>query len=305
MKRILNKLPLIWTILGFIIIITSLLGYQMLMKSENNAQYFQHLIDTKLIKQSRKKSNFDANQIKPVTTEAYIKAQLNYSELINKNSIGSIYIPAANIQTKILSGMANENLIVGVGTYRKNQKLGRNNYVVLAHNLVQGGGSLHRLGQAKLGSIIYATDFSRIYEYRVTINKIEKQTNGILLRESRDNESAKITLFRCEGGLNTPNRMVAQGMFIKSYPAEQATKNVRDGLGLLKTVKTSDSRQLNNNSQNMETNYFVQTHKTRLRIQVQTIRVYRLVYKYTIWIAIVYLLGIVILIAIKNKYQNE
>lgn len=114
---------------------------------------------------------------------AYAETQLHYDDIVNQWGIGSVYIPSSPIQTKILAGMSNENLMVGVGTYRAEQWLGKGNYVSLAHNLVQGGDALKNIRQTSEGSLIYATDFANIYEYRVMKKQVLSQSEGEILDE--------------------------------------------------------------------------------------------------------------------------
>ncbi|HFD1766344.1 TPA: class A sortase, partial [Enterococcus hirae] len=141
-------------------------------------------------------------------------------------------------------GMSNENLMVGVGTYRAEQRLGKGNYVLLAHNLVRGGGALKNLRQTSEGSLIYATDFANVYEYRVTKNQVVSQSEGELLDEPKEEETPIITFIRCEGGLNTTQRAVVQGMFVSSYPASEADNELKEKLGLVSVVQ--DQKQVDN-----------------------------------------------------------
>lgn len=89
----------------------------------------------------------------------------------------------------------------------------------------------------------------------------------------KEEEKAKITFIRCEGGMNTPNRAVVQGEYGKSYPAEEATPEVKEALGLYKkvdtgtnaTTETTDNQQLNSNlkNSNNKKNQFKEGKQTR------------------------------------------
>lgn len=249
MKKMIRILPIIWILFGLLFFAYGRYGYYLLLNANENSQNIQHTIESPAstvnnIKEKNeaatKVAAFNEAAIRPVEAKDYADAQLAAEKIIQQWGIGSIYIPSSAIKTKILAGMSNENLIVAVGTYQANQTMGEGNYVVLAHNLVEGGGALHNLTKTELGSIIYMTDFSTVYEYQVAVNKIEEQTNGELLMEPKKGEKGKVTLFRCEGGMHTPNRAVVQGEFVKSYPAMEATKQVLVGLGLA-SQSTSDN----------------------------------------------------------------
>lgn len=242
MKKMIRILPIIWILFGLLFFVYGRYGYYLLLHANESSQNIQHAIESpgstdnnlkEKNEEATKIAAFNEAAIRPVEAKDYADAQLASEKIIQQWGIGSIYIPSSAIKTKILAGMSNENLIVGVGTYQANQKMGEGNYVVLAHNLVEGGGALHNLTKTKIGTTIYTTDFSSVYEYQVTVNKIEEQTNGELLMEPKEGEKGKVTLFRCEGGMHTPNRAVVQGEFVKSYPAIEATKQVLAGLGLV------------------------------------------------------------------------
>lgn len=311
MQKIVRRLPIIWLIAGLLGLTFVFFGYQNLIKSGNSTGTLQHPIEAKQTRQqiqNTQTANYDTTQIKPVTTTQYAKAQLRYQTLVDQSGIGALYIPTAAVQTKILAGMTNDNLIVAVGTYRKSQQLGRDNYVVLAHNLVQGGGPLAKLNQVKVADIIYATDFVNVYEYRVSIHKIENQVNGELLQEPLPGASAKITLFRCEGALNTPNRMVVQGEFVKKYPAKQATTAIKKGLGLVsatqQTTQTGTQTTSEKNQSAQQTTVvkqFNQPKSIETTVRDKTIQIFAVDHEFSYLLAIGYLIILIGLIKIKNK----
>lgn len=240
MKRVGMSLPFLWLIIGFVIVSGAFYGYRVLLRSDNQIQQtqkIQHLILSKEEAQEIQKSkiaqgNFDESQIKPVNPAEYANAQLHYEKLVNDWGIGAVFIPSSNIHSKILAGMSNKNLMVGLGTYYPNQKLGKGNYVMMAHNLIQGGGVLHDLPQTLVGSVVFATDFTTIFEYVVDVNRTVNQSEGQLLDLPKEVDPALLTVFRCEGNLHTPNRALIQAKFHKSYPASEGSHVVKENLGL-------------------------------------------------------------------------
>lgn len=237
-KKAVKALPILWLVSGIVFACGSFYGYHLLKNADHNAEQRTHRVEPKETSQQRiekrtREAIFDESQIKPVTPEAFARAQLSYEKITNQWGIGALYIPSAAIRTKILAGMDNQNLMVGVGTYSPTQQLGKGNYVVLAHNIVQGGGALGNLPKTALNQVFYATDFTNVYEYVARKNGIVDQSAGELLEGPEKGEDALMTLIRCEGGINTPNRAIVQGMFVKSYPAEEARTEVKLGLGLV------------------------------------------------------------------------
>jgi sortase A len=243
-RKLIKALPLIFFLCGLCFAGACFVGYRQLLSSDDNAKQMTHQIQSKeksqqQLNEKRKQANFDPNQIKPVTPSEYAAAQLKFEDIVNHYGIGSVFIPSSNIRSKILAGMSNQNLMVAVGTYYPDQELGKGNYVLLAHNLVEGGGALGSLPNTKLDHVIYATDFTNVYEYKAIKNETVNQANGQLLEKPSDNKPAIITLFRCEGGLNTVNRALVQGEFVRSYPADEASNDVKVGLGLGVMTKNS------------------------------------------------------------------
>lgn len=250
MKKFLRILPILWFIVGLIFAGLCFYGYTLLKTTDNDISMTHQIQPKKETEEATEKlndqANFDPDSIQPVSPSEYAKAQLNYEKIVNQWGIGAIYIPSANIRTKVLAGMNNQNLMVGVGTYYPDQALGKGNYVLLAHNLVEGGGALGRISNTQLSGVIYATEFTNVYEYFTTKNEVVNQANGEVLDLPKEEEKAKITFIRCEGGIHTPNRAVVQGEYGKSYPAEEATPEVKEALGLYKRVDTGTSNTADN-----------------------------------------------------------
>lgn len=247
MKKVVRILPIFWLVLWCALGGYSYFGYSLLLDAKDNAKQMTHQVqkqnDTeKRIKEKNKQANFDPNSITPATPERFASAQINFEKIVNQWGIGSIYIPSSNIRTKILAGMDDQNLMVGVGTYYPNQVLGKGNYVVLAHNIVQGGGALGNLPSTALNQVFYATDFTNVYEYVATRNGIFDQTAGELLDVPEKDNKSVMTLIRCEGNVGTTKRAVVQGSFLKSYPADQAEHAIKQGLGLEEAVETGNQQ---------------------------------------------------------------
>ena len=238
-----------WVLFGFFIVGSTAYGYFLLQKPDNRSQFLRSPIQQeeqveKKQESKNAKASFNPLLIQPVHAEEFAEAQLHYEDIVNQWGIGAVYISSSSVQTKILAGMSNENLMVGVGTYRAEQRLGKGNYVLLAHNLVRGGGALKNLRQTSEGTLIYATDFANVYEYRVTKNQVVSQSEGELLDEPKEEETPIITFIRCEGGLNTTQRAVVQGTFVSSYPASEANNELKEKLGLVSVVQ--DQKQVDN-----------------------------------------------------------
>lgn len=318
MRKLIKALPLIFFLGGLCFAGACFVGYRQLLSSDDNAKQMTHQIQSReksqqQLNEKKKQANYDPNQIKPVTPKEYAAAQLKYEDIVNRYGIGSLFIPSSNIRTKILAGMSNQNLMVAVGTYYPDQKLGKGNYVLLAHNLVEGGGALGNLPNTKLDHVIYATDFTNVYEYKAIKNETVHQANGQLLEKPSDKESPIITLFRCEGAINTPNRALVQGEFIRSYSASQASSDVKVGLGL--GVMTANSKhqgateqatpQQNtqkDHSDKASKKQFKQDKPTYSFLEKIAINCFSIVSEYPLYIGSGFLLILILLQRVSKKY---
>lgn len=252
MTKLWRNLPFLWIAFGLLLSCASYYGYHLLLDANENAEKMPHYIESKESSQRKRKKKLEEatycpRQIEPVTPTAYAKAQLRYVEIVNQWGVGSLFIPSADIHSKILAGIDNQNLMVGVGMYYKAQQLGKGNVVLLAHNLVQGGGVLGNLRKTGLQQVFYLTDFTDVFEYVAEKNEVVDESRGDLIDIPDVGESAIVTLIRCEGGMNTPNRAIVQGKFLRRYPASEATEEVKLGLGLTEgrwiSEKTSSEQQ--------------------------------------------------------------
>lgn len=319
MKKLWKNLPFLWIVLGIVISCASYYGYHLLLQANDHAEQIKHPIELSQSnrdeqKKKLQKATYCPRQIKPVTSAAYAKAQLRYAEIVNQWVVGALYIPSADIHSKILAGIDNQNLMVGVGTYYQDQQLGKGNYVLLAHNLVQGGGTLGNLPKTTLQQIFYLTDFTNVYEYVSIKNDVVDQSRGDLMAIPADDQTAIVTLIRCEGGINTSNRAVVQGEFLREYPASEASKAVKLGLGLIEESWTNNEKMSNQQSTNF-------SEESKIRIQMSSVETsnepiyspfqFACIYLFTLLnevpvvIGIGYLIGLLSLTHVATRKQYE
>ena len=315
MTKLWRNLPFLWIAFGLLLSCASYYGYQLLLDANGNAEKMSHSIESKESNQRKRKKKFEEatycpRQIKPVTPAAYAKAQLHYVEIVNQWGVGSLFIPSADIHSKILAGIDNQNLMVGVGTYYKDQQLGKGNVVLMAHNLVQGGGVLGNLRKTGLQQVFYLTDFIDVFEYVAEKNEVVDQSRGEIMDIPALGESAIVTLIRCEGGMNTPNRAIVQGTFLKKYPASEATEEVKLGLGLAEGLWISE--EVSSGQQNVTKETTIQMTKEPIEktkkpiystLQVLCIYLYTVLNEAPFIIGISYLAGLLALTHIATRMQ--
>lgn len=172
------------------------------------------------------RANYAEKQIASVNVANYAEARSNSFETTNNWAIGKIYIPKVAIDLPILAGIANQNLLTGTATYRKDQQLGKGNYVLLAHNIFDTDVLLHRIEQLAIGDKIYTTDFKDIYVYEVSLNKVIEETEVSYVDAKTKDGKQTLTLLRCEGDIGTIYRRVVQGKLSDVQPINGASKNL-------------------------------------------------------------------------------
>ncbi len=188
------------------------------------------------------RANYEERQIASVNVSDYAQAKNRTMTSINNWGVGKLAIPKVSIDLPILAGLTNENLLTGAATYREDQQLGKDNYVLLAHNIYDQDVLLHRIKELNEGDLIYATDFQEVYTYKVVRNEVIQDTEiGVVEKAVRG--APLITLLRCEGNIGTTKREVVQGELVSKESVYHVSKKRLEELGL-QQKKTTDTQTL-------------------------------------------------------------
>lgn len=125
----------------------------------------QELASEQKISKSKKKiANFDFRKVKNLKFSDTISASFT-----NENVIGKIEIPSLNIHLGIYEGVSNTTLAKGVGTMKKDEKMGEGNYALAGHNMDNHSNVLFTpLANAKTGMHVYLYDSKNKYDYVLT-----------------------------------------------------------------------------------------------------------------------------------------
>lgn len=179
-------------------------------------------------------ANYEEKQIASVNVSGYAEAKTNFKQTMNNWGIGKLVIPNVDIDLPILAGLANENLLTGAATFREDQKLGKENYVLLAHNIFEQDVLMHRIKYLKKDDKIYTTDFKDVYIYKVTENKVIEDTEVSYVEKKPSDNSSILTLLRCEGDIGTIYRRVVQGKLASVQPLKDSDEELFKELGLVR-----------------------------------------------------------------------
>ncbi|WP_181398805.1 class A sortase [Apilactobacillus micheneri] len=159
------------------------------------------------------KAIYNFNNVKNVNATGIFNAITDNND--KSTIIGKIFIPAVGIKLPIYLGLANNNLISGIGTMIKNQKMGKNNYALAGHHMKNDKLLFGPLMKVKINNLIYITDGTKIYQYKVKIKKIinEYQVNWVTQKPKK----SVITLITCAtGNPNETNRIMVRGNLEKN-----------------------------------------------------------------------------------------
>ena len=138
-------------------------------------------------------------------------------------------------------------MLTGAATFRQEQQLGRDNYVLLAHNIYEQDVLLHRIKFLKTGDKIYTTDFKDVYVYTVSLNKVVKESEVSFIEKNKPGTQPKLTLLRCEGNIGTIYRRVVQANLQTIEPVQEMNAGELSSIGLKQTTKKSDGKMVKKN----------------------------------------------------------
>ena len=163
-------------------------------------------------------TSFDFDAVESISTEAVLKAQFE-----NKNLpvVGAIAIPSVEINLPIFKGLSNVALLTGAGTMKEDQWMGgENNYSLASHRTLDGVSLFSPLEYVEVGQVIYVTDLTNIYTYRINF-KETVAPDRIELIDDIDGRKM-ITLITC-GDIYATTRIAVQGDLEATTPVDEAS----------------------------------------------------------------------------------
>ncbi|WP_155593585.1 class A sortase [Lysinibacillus cavernae] len=160
-------------------------------------------------------ADFEFDAVQSLSIAEVLQAQLKASDL---PVIGSIAVPSVHMQLPVLKGVGNSVLAIGAGTMKPNQQLGQGNYALAGHYFEDKNILFSPLYQAQVGDIIYVTNMTDVYEYKLSMKKIIAATDVYIIDDIPDQTT--LTLITCaEKG---SKRLAIQADFVQSYSLENA-----------------------------------------------------------------------------------
>lgn len=143
--------------------------------------------------------------------------------------VGELYYPNVGMDIFVLEGLSNNNLYVGSGTMKPNQKMGKGNYAIAGHHMFNENLLFTPLMKSKIGDTVFLSDQSTIYQYKITTVSTIPISYGHVIS---DNEGDKlITLITCSDVYGTA-RLMVRGELEKTF-------NIKDANNTLKNIFTN------------------------------------------------------------------
>ncbi|SUL89824.1 class A sortase [Staphylococcus caprae] len=162
---------------------------------------------------------YDYSNVRPIKASDMRKAHLNKNYLR-----GRIAIPKVGLNLPILEGVSDQNLWVGAGTMKPNQRMGEGNYALAGHYVEAPNLLFSPLHRVQIGYYIYTFDGKYIYQYKTTQRKVLSVHDGEVVENSQG--SKIITLITCQD-LQARQRLMIRGELVDKMKIGTAPQDIK------------------------------------------------------------------------------
>lgn len=163
---------------------------------------------------------YDYSNVRPIKASDMRKAHLNKNYLR-----GRIAIPKVGLNLPILEGVSDQNLWVGAGTMKPNQRMGEGNYALAGHYVEAPNLLFSPLHRVQIGYYIYTFDGNTIYQYKTTERKILSAHAGEAVENSQGNQI--VTLITCQD-LQAKQRLMIRGELVDKMKVGSAPQDIKE-----------------------------------------------------------------------------
>lgn len=219
-----NLLLILLFLVGLILIFNEPIK-KMLVQHLTTEQSISNLTAQQVKQNEKKKASYDFSDVKSLDLKTAAKAQINKDNL---SQIGGIAIPSINLSLPIIKGTSNEALSAGAGTMKPDEQMGKGNYALASHNMLSKGLLFSSLPDTKIGDVIYLTDLSYIYTYKIN-RQFYVNPDRVDVIEDHKNKT-EVTLVTCNTSGN--QRFIVTGTYVKKTPMKKATQQMADAFNL-------------------------------------------------------------------------
>lgn len=138
--------------------------------------------------------------------------------------LGGINIPELQINLPILRGVSDYAILMGAGTMKKDQEMGKGNYALTSHHMLDQDVLFGPIIHAKKNMSVYLTDLENVYEYKVKEMKYIQATDVHVIEDHGD--QSELTLITCDE--TGEGRFMVSASFVAQKPVEKVEKKIVD-----------------------------------------------------------------------------
>lgn len=178
---------------------------------------------------ANKDTTFDFDAVKSLDFQTVVKSKLYQDQLY---VLGGIAIPDVELNLPIFKGVSNYSLIVGAGTMKPEQVMGKGNYALASHHMLEANLLFGPLTRVELGQKMYLTDLENIYEYTISYKEYVQPTRVDLIEDVPGEKL--LTLVTCDESGN--QRLIVQGELTSVTPNKKASNKMIDAFNLDKNT---------------------------------------------------------------------
>lgn len=222
-KQKLNRNKTIMFIISLIVIFTSFILIfnepitKFVMKFNHKPSISQLLKDQN--KNEISNDDFNYEKTSKVDVVSALKTTL-YDEKVPV--LGAITIPDLHVNLPILRGVSDYAILMGAGTMKKDQQMGKGNYALTSHHMLDKEVLFGPIIDAKKDLSIFITDLDYVYEYKVVNTEYIKATDVHVI-EDRDGK-VELTLITCDD--TGEGRYMVNADLTKKVAIDKADKEI-------------------------------------------------------------------------------
>lgn len=170
---------------------------------------------------AKKKATYDFDAVSALDLTTVSQAMTDAS----KDAIGMLAVPSVKIYLPVLQGLSNTHMATGAGTMKPGQKMGEGNYALAGHSIMKRTGPLMSpLSFAAVGDLVYLTDMTNVYTYKITIKKTVDMSHTEIVDDVPGQKL--VTLVTCEAQTQTSTDRVYVRGVLQSV-AKATNKTIR------------------------------------------------------------------------------
>ncbi|KRM36864.1 hypothetical protein FC83_GL002269 [Agrilactobacillus composti DSM 18527 = JCM 14202] len=207
-------------ILGwFSLVLLVLVGLALIFNEPIKNYLVAHNGQTKIVRMTKnqiaqshhQKGQFDFSKVESISATQVVQAATHNDAA----PLGKLAIPAVGLKLPIVKGLSDDSLSTGGGTMKPDQAMGQGNYALAGHYMTDKGALFSPLARTQIGQLMYITDLTKVYTYKVTYKQIVDPTSVWLIADKPNTQL--LTLITCADG--GTNRWCVQGDLVKTQGA--------------------------------------------------------------------------------------